>query len=198
MTDMSEEERLLNTIDRAISNLARTYKFGYYDIEDMMQEGRIFALEAVPLYDPSRNCSLEQFLRVHVRNKFINLRRDKMERKEPPCKNCVHMHDDLDSCSIHSDQTECDRWSGWIKRNIAKKTLVETYENDKTLCDSHHDISSGMMCKELLELMEKEFPLSLKSDYRRYLEDVPLPKQRKIRIEEEIRSIVKESYGEVV
>jgi len=192
------ETQVLRTIDKAIKNLAQNFKFGYFETEDMMQEGRIFALEALPKFDPSRNCSLEQFIRVIVRNKFISLRRDRMERLEPPCETCSHSSDDI--CYLYDHKSNCERWNGWVERNTAKRILTETYDNDD-MCTSPAnypmdflDITDSMISQEIIKLMDEKIPLSMKADYRRYLENVKIPKHRRIKVEEEIRRIVNEYY----
>jgi len=185
-------ENYLPTIDRAIRNLAKTYAFGYYDFDDMMQEGRIEALEVIPRFDESRGCSLEQFIRIHVRNRFINLRRDKMERREPPCSLCEKF-EDCEAVDL------CPKWNAWNDRNVAKKTLVECFDNEDIRTEETHadffDGCESLIDQEIVQLVENKFPLALKADYRRYLEGVRLPKHRRLRIEEEIRRIVREEYG---
>lgn len=196
------ENEVLRIIDKAIKNLAQNLKFGYYEVEDMMQEGRIFAMEALPKYDPNRDCSLEQFIRVVVRNKFISLRRDKMERIEPPCHSCPHFIPVVDGvlraqCTTYENKNDCERWFGWVERNTAKRILTETYDNDES--PAYHpmdfsDLSDSLISQEIIALMDRKIPLSMKADYRRYLENVRLPKHRRLKVEEEIKRIVSEYY----
>jgi DNA-directed RNA polymerase specialized sigma24 family protein len=197
---VASEDELLRIIDRAITHLSASLKFGYYDMDDMMQEGRLFALEAIPHFRPDKDCSLEHFLRVHVRNRFINLRRDKMERRDPPCHACIYLNGE--ACAYYEDKYDCERWVAWVNRNEAKKTLVESFDNDDARCEEasaeHHDLSQNLVCRELLNLMEEELPLHFRSDYQRYLGGVHLPKARREKLESEIQNIVSAKYGKKV
>ena len=44
------EEEVLEIISRAVAYLAPSFKFGYFDIEDMKQEGTIFSIEALAFF----------------------------------------------------------------------------------------------------------------------------------------------------
>jgi len=196
------EAEVLAVIDKAIRNLSQTYRFGYYDVEDMMQEGRLEALRLLEkdVFEPDRNCSLEQFIRVHVRNQFINLRRKKMERRAPPCDVCPNALDGDDfPCNLYLDRSDCKKWAGWVERNTSKKSLVESFEPSQVSLANHveeTDLVRSLVAQELLALMDEHMPIILKSDYRRYLEGVRLPKLRRLRIEEEIQNIVRDHYDQ--
>src|SRR5947208_703774 len=80
------EAQVVEAIEKAVGMLAPSFAFGIYDVEDIRQEARIFAIEALPRYDGVR--PLENFLYSHVKNRLINLRRDKFRRADAPCKAC--------------------------------------------------------------------------------------------------------------
>ena len=71
------ENEVLSTIDDVVITLSSTFAFGYYDREDLQQEGRIFALEGLPRWDITKGASLKTFLYNHVKRRFINLKRNK-------------------------------------------------------------------------------------------------------------------------
>ena len=81
------EEQVLEAIENVVNSLARNFRFGYFDTEDMKQEGRVYAIEGITKYNPKVG-PLENFLRTHIRNRFINLRRNKLTRYQPPCVDC--------------------------------------------------------------------------------------------------------------
>ena len=196
------EQEVLDTITRAINSLAANFSFGYFDEDDMKQEGFIFACEALPRFNPNnkQNCGLESFLRIHIRNRFLNLRRDKMHRNSPPCLNCPFQNDDTDSgCAEFDDKEECPKWSGWSARNQAKRSLVESCDVSLvtpvvTIDDS--DICDNMSRVELLQKVSEKIPLRLRADYRRLIEGAKLPKQRRDAVIEEVRSIIGVQNGD--
>ena len=42
------EEEVLSIIESVVNVLAFNFKFGYFDLDDMKQQGRMYALEALP------------------------------------------------------------------------------------------------------------------------------------------------------
>lgn len=68
-------EQILDTIERVVGPLGNKLKFGSYDSEEIKQEGRAIAWKAiVDTYEEGR--PLENFLRVHVRNRLLNFKRN--------------------------------------------------------------------------------------------------------------------------
>ena len=120
------EEEVIEVINRILSTLSYNFKFGYFGIDDMKQEGWVYAIEALPKYNPEI-APLENFLRTHIRNRFLNLKRDKLSRHQPPCPACPFYDPEcrvsINKCSAFEDKSECDKWSGWEKRNFSKKNL---------------------------------------------------------------------------
>jgi RNA polymerase sigma factor (sigma-70 family) len=184
-----EQKELMRIIDRAVIHLAHSYKFGCFEIEDMMQEGRMEALKAIPKYDDSKNCSLEHFIRVHVRNRFKNLKRKHMERLEPPCTYC--------ECETECPEN-CSKRNAWLERNTAKRALMESFDSDDVRTQENlaefPPPTENLMINELQLLMDTHLPFPLRADYRRYLEGVRLPKQRREIIEQEIHRIAQQHY----
>lgn len=83
------EEQVLAAIENVVNSLAYKYTFFHHTLEDVKQEARILALEALPRYDGVR--SLEAFLWVHVNNRLMNFKRDNYERRDnKPCNKCPH------------------------------------------------------------------------------------------------------------
>lgn len=66
--------QILQTIDKVVNSLAFKYRFDIHDEDDIRQEGRRIGWEALDRYDESK--PLENFLRVHIRNRLINFHRD--------------------------------------------------------------------------------------------------------------------------
>ena len=81
------EDEVLSSIDLVANRLASKFRFGYHSIDDMKQQARIFALEALDIYDNTKGTTLDTFLWLYVRNRLCNFKRDNYERPKP-CLNC--------------------------------------------------------------------------------------------------------------
>jgi len=187
------EQQIINTINSVVNQLAKQFRFGYHDHEDMLQQGRIFALEFLNSgkYDSNRN--LFNILYSHVRNRFINFKRDNYERLQSPCFTCPFYDPKLlkstNECSAFEDKNECGKWSGWFQRNSAKKNLSrpcnvssiagtglsqeECFGNYIT----HLDIAIDK--NEVLSRLDRVIPPDLRGDYCRLKDGVNLPKNRR-------------------
>lgn len=69
------EQQLIETINRVSESLCKQFKFTYYDVDDLKQECFIFAASCLDKYDHSK--PFDNFLYIHIRNRLINLKRDK-------------------------------------------------------------------------------------------------------------------------
>jgi len=86
------EETTLQVMTTVLNQLCGAFRFGYYDMEDMRQEGYIYGMEALSDYKAELS-SLSTFLHNHIRNRFINMQRNKLERRTPPCLVCPFYND---------------------------------------------------------------------------------------------------------
>ena len=182
------EEEILKLIDDVVIKLAHHFVFSYYEIDDMIQEGRIFALEALPRYNPKnkQRCSLTNFLRIHVRNRFINLQRNKYYRQQPPCNNCEYYDND---CVLCRDEETCERLKKWLTINSRKKDLAETSEGADINVFDDFDIDK----QELFEYIERRIPMELRGDFLRLIEGVVLAPHRRKRLINTIIDILADS-----
>jgi len=69
------DNNVMEIIESIINMIAPSFTFSYYDVDDIKQEARIFALEALKRFDPEKG-ELRTFLLTHIKNRLINLRRD--------------------------------------------------------------------------------------------------------------------------
>ena len=173
------EDEVVEILQRISSQLSRAFHFGYYDIEDMTQEGILEGIKALPSYK-SELSSLDTFLYNHIRNRFKNMKRNKLERKSPPCVQCITLHGECE----YDDQTDCKKWKGWIERNDSKRILTEspimdTYEG---INYEKHDIVESFAIREASNLLDKHMPIGLRADYLRLLDGTHIPKARRIKV----------------
>jgi DNA-directed RNA polymerase specialized sigma24 family protein len=168
------EEEVLSVIDEVVLSLAPNFTFAYYDVEDLKQEGRIYAMEALPRYDASYKTTLKTFLYNHVKKRFLNLIRNKYQRTAPK-------------------GLSPERLEKWFKKNSVKRSLLDTLDisderNEKS--DNKPDIIFGMANAELFTLIDIHLPVEYRGDYRCLMEDVKIPKVRRDRV----IAVIKEIY----
>lgn len=197
------EEEVLGVIDRVVNILAFNFKFGYFDIDDMKQQGRMYAIEAMPRYKPDMG-NLYNFLRSHIRNRFLNLHRDKLSRHQPPCQGCPfydpNLQQSTNKCTAFSDKLECGKYSGWEKRNGAKRSLVEPLdiagirdEREKNM-RNNVDIPEIVIRHEMMCLIDSNLPVVMRSDFKKMMEDISVSKQKRDRVISAIKKIIEDNY----
>lgn len=187
------QEQILNIIDDAVNKLAGKYSFGYYDIEDIKQEGRILGMACLEDYDNKR--PLSNFIFCHIRNRLTNLIRDKFHRNDPPCKIC---HNAIEGATAHKDGKICEKYTKWKNLNNTKAGIVcpKDLQNIDDTCESNtrlpDDTGEAMSREELYSLIDLKLPSKYRADYLKMKEGLSVPKSRKDHIIKEIQSILME------
>ena len=163
----------------------------------------MYAIEAMPRYNPDMG-NLHNFLRSHIRNRFLNLHRDKLSRHQPPCQGCPfydpNCQQSKNKCTAFSDKLECDKYAGWEKRNGAKRSLVEPLdisgirdEKEKNM-RNNIDIPEIVTKSELMDIIDNNLPVTMRADFKKMMEDVSVSKQRRDKVILKIKEIVEEHY----
>ena len=190
---------ILEAIERAVAYLAPSFRFGYFDIEDVKQEGTIFSLEALKSFNFKKSNqenvkdALLTFLKTHVRWRFLNMRRKQLSRVEPPECSC-----ELCQCDS-GNRLDCKKYSNWVKRNMSKRSLMEpfnvneVYNSDVSVSN---DLNFQIMSSEFLRILNEHMPASLRADYKRLIEGASLPKNRKEKVVHNIKELLRKHYKE--
>ena len=185
------ETELLSKIEHVTNTLAHDYTFGYYDIDDIKQEAFIFAMQCLKKYDNNR--PLENLLYTHIKNRLINLIRDKYHRNDPPCKKC---HGEIDGKTSHVDGRFCDKYLAWKNRNDNKSHLVcphdinnidDTSEKNTKIPDT---VSNNMAKEEIFNLIDLKLPCEMRADYLKMRAGLTIPKARRDNIINTIRGFL--------
>ena len=175
------EEQVLQTIQKVVRRIAHKFKFGYYDYDDICQEGTIIALEGLSRYDGCH--PLENFLAVHVSNRLKNFKRDNFCRQE-------------------SISPSGDTKASWELRNNTKRFLMEPLDIADIRDEREpnmkvgNDFIDGVERRELIDIIDKKLEVSMRSDYLRMLHGVYVPKARRKQIINTIIAIVVEHTDE--
>lgn len=193
------EKQILEIIEKIVGILASKFRFGYFDIDDIKQQGRLFAIEALPRFDADRNHTLDNFLYRHVRNRLVNYKRDNYMRREFPCLSCPFYDPknlkSTNSCAVFSDKMECTKWSNWINKNESKRNLVELAQESNQPAHNKNttDALDDAAFKEMKDLIDAKLDVELRADYLRLLGGTSIPKPRKDRIRAAILDIIGEN-----
>lgn len=170
---MKYPPEIIPIIQKISKKLAKKFKFGSYEHEDIEQEAFIYGLEGYEKWDQTR--PLANFLWVHIKNRLCNLKRQKYDRKEKPCAKCPffdqHCLQSTNQCSKYENKEDCRLYYLWIKRNDTKKSLSNAspsnvdYEflNDNILIFDSIDIENNYY----YELIDKFLPANLRKYYVR-------------------------------
>jgi len=177
-------EEIIEIIDKIVIVLGKGFSFGYFDIDDIKQEARIFGLEAMARYDESR--PLENFLYSHIKNRLINFKRDKFHRSDPPCKICHEQ-------GHHGDGEYCNKYKAWKKRNSSKQNLMRPYDisnvSDSSI-EKESSIFNDAATREMLEIIDERLPVELRQAYLQLRSGVSISKTKKKQLEIHIKDIL--------
>lgn len=191
--DGMNEAEVIEIIDKAISGLCYKFRFGYFEKEDLEQEGWVFAIDALERYDGKR--PLANFLRVHIRNRFISLKRDKFHRYDPPCITCPFYDPECkkstNKCAEFVNKDDCDKWEAWKKRNAAKSGLMKPIDINGVEQDLEVEAEflNSLNLAAIHKKINSKLPIELRGDFLRMLDGVYIPKQRKDKVRDYIKEM---------
>lgn len=205
------EAEVTKIIRRVVSSLAETFRFGYYEIEDIKQEGFVLAIELLNKGGFDASKPLDKYLFTHIRRRLINLKRDKFSRHEIPCKKCPFYSPDnskspwKNECEIFENKMDCEKWSKWVNRNESKKSLStphnSTIMSDDKIIDipiideSAIDVVNIAHLNEMKKIIIEKIPMEHRADFYRYIHGTTLSKTKKDKIRALLDDIFKEISG---
>ncbi len=190
------EQEVLDTIEKVARRLAHKFRFGYHDIDDMKQQARMHAINAMPKYDASR--PLENFLWSCVHNQLFNDKRNKFARHDKPCLKCpLNAYiKKTDGCTAFHDKMECKQYAGWVRRNDTKKNLMEPIElanvedEREDRMKLHETPDEIVMTSEILLIIDKNLPTALRKDWIMMRKGIKVPKPRRLKLQKEVLEIL--------
>jgi len=182
------ESEVLEAIERQVEAVSPSFAFGYWGVEDVKQEARKFALEVLEKYDPSR--PLDNFLYRHIKNRLINLKRDKFRRPEAACPSCAAGN----YCVVDNGMsTPCKRHQELVSRNRAKAGLMRPMgmesvpeENGAVEDEMRHELEKEELHREI----DCRLPVELRGAYLRILAGCVVPKSRRMEVGKAVEGIL--------
>ncbi len=188
------EAHFLEVVEKVVGILSRSFTFGYFDVADIKQQGRLFAIKAMEKYDPSR--PLDNFLYTHVKNRLINFRRDKFRRNDPPCHDC---HNSIAGETQHADKQYCPKYINWLRLNSAKQNIMNPLDISN-ICDEREpttrnesSVVEDIERNELLSLIDMKLSVELRSDYLKMQSGESVPKTRREAVKAAVLEILKDN-----
>lgn len=177
------EELVLEAIERAVRILAPVFVFGYHDLDDMKQEGRIFGLQCLEKYDSSR--PFPNFVYVHIRNRLSNFKRKHFRRTDPPCPQC---HEG----NFCSGERLCKKYANWLTLNNSKASIMRPKDIDAVYnhVEDAADAEADAEWEETSQRIDERLPIELRTYYLQMLDGVFVPKAKKQLVLDELRRIL--------
>jgi hypothetical protein len=189
---MSEEE-VIESIERVVSLLGRRFVFGYNQLDDALQEGRIFALELLKSrkYDPARG-PLDAFLYKHVFRRYINQKRDLIRRTDAPCAACYRGQ----PCG--PDGRPCQKFAAWNDRQHRKAALAaaaahEPFDDEHAERQKAPPADEVAAHDELLRLIDERLDVEHRRLLLQMRDGLVVPKRKRVVVEQAVLSILAEA-----
>lgn len=178
------ENQIVEIIEEVVSKLSPKLVFGFHSLEDIQQEGRMIALHALEKFDASKitvenaGKGLERFLRVHVNRRLRTYRRDNLGRSEKP--------------------VNPDRITAWEERNRIRRNIMSPIDIHNLTYDLpvQIDIVEEVHYTHLIDLIKRELPVELRTDFLRMCDGIRISKPRQMKVREAIAEIIKDGVYE--
>jgi len=204
------EDEIVDIIDSVVYKLARIFKFGYHDLDDMLQQGRLFAWEALPKYDVTRACdgenfslsdkkqALKNFLWVHVRNRLFNFKRDHCGNPNQPCLNCPDDAYVQEQCIKYDNMQNCKSFARWARSIDSRRNIMYPIEFDSVNDEHEQNMKlfdeQSKSYQELLAFIDRKLPVIYREDYLKIINGISIYKRRKDKIKQVLSKILEEYY----
>ncbi len=173
------EAKLLRIIQKITRTLPNHLAFGPYTMEDMRQEAWILAIAGLEHFDlefakeaePER--AVENFLRVHITNRLLNLKEKHLGSRERPT----------------TPKGIC----AWERRHLARHSLLHPSELDARETFLPTSLWDDILYREFAQRISAKLPVVLRTDFLRMCDGVKLTAARQRRVREAVSAITQEN-----
>lgn len=147
------------------------FAFTYQGAEDIRQRAWVLAIEALDRYEPEKG-PLLNFLRVNVRNRLLNDKRNKYVRADSPCKTCPLNAFVNNVCVAYEDpELECEWFGPWNERNQSRFNIAHPIALANVCWDSERALvvceqpSDSVEWAEIWQILEQDIPEDIEALY---------------------------------
>jgi hypothetical protein len=144
--------------------LSKRFTFGYYMRADIIQEIWVISLDVMSKDIYNGTIPLENFLIMRVKQRLINLRRDKYSRK-----------------TLKEDS----------RKTLMNPAPDSVFPDDDF--SPNLNAEGEILCTELESLIDEYLPITYRQDYLRMREGCIIPEHRRQKIRDIIRDILEEN-----
>lgn len=182
MVKTINDPEIFSVVDSVCQSFSKKFSFGNYEPSDIYQESFIICIETLlPKYDGVS--PLENYLKVGLRNRLLNFKRQKTLYYKFVCPECNNEVEDCEYCVKY-------RLLFNVKQNLDNPVNIEDIKDDSLY---YEHIEEESNTRELYSLINKNLPLSMREDYLKMMNDVYVNKNRRAEIIERIRDILKQN-----
>ncbi len=175
LTPEAAEATILATLEEIARIISSKISFGPYQKNDIYQEvclaGLLLMEKDAGTYDPRR--PIGNYFMVSLRNRMLNLKRDKYFRSAPCCTCCDR---------FNPPDNPCPRLKRWLTNNARKRQLSESNPApDANPSDAASDEAAidRELVKEIDDFVDWSFLPTMRNDYLRLKAGATIPPARK-------------------
>jgi DNA-directed RNA polymerase specialized sigma24 family protein len=169
--------------------------FAYYGREDIAQEVRMLAWQALPYYKPEAG-ALTSYLYRSCKNRLLNtLRAFQGRRNEPACDVCHAAR--MGRGPGHPDGQVCKVYAAWLERNRVKAALARPHDlvhsdESESRIMANSVAEADVEVAELLELLDERLGVDDRRVLLRMRDGVSVPKKERHAVERRVLAILEE------
>lgn len=173
------EQKVNQIIAKVIRQLSPRLVYGSNTIEDIQQEGWLFAIDGLEHFqrgyakEDDVAQALENFLRVHIPNRLKNERRKHVGRVEKP-----------------ANPAKLEAWEKKVaaRHNLMYPADIHSLQYDIPLLT---DVVEDVHYRQMVELIKEKLAVDLRSDFLRMCDGVKIPKPRQLKVRQAVAVILK-------
>jgi RNA polymerase sigma factor (sigma-70 family) len=192
--DVTEDE-FLGAVEDVVASLQKRFMgVAYYSSDDVAQELRVLALEALPHFDREKG-TLRSYLYKSARNRWLNhLRQFQGRRNDPACRICHAAR--LGRGPGHPDG-ECRAYKSWYDRNRIKANLgrprdIAHSDETESRIKANSVAEADAEAAELLQLLDERLDVEDRRLLLQMREGVTVTKRERQALERRVLAILEE------
>ncbi|MBN9517404.1 hypothetical protein J0H58_02620 [bacterium] len=190
---MSDAE-FVAVVEKVAGVLFKQFGRVHGDLDDFRQQVALWALSALPKYDPARG-TLGAFVHRHARFRAMNALRDQITRDDPLCKSC---HAGV-PCDRAGDRQQCPGYAKWLRRNQAKSNIARPLsmgdhpDRGEGLACYTPNVEGGVLDADLMRFIDERLPTVVRGDYLRLMAGEAVTSCRKAAVRRAVAAILSEA-----